>query len=72
MAQREQLSPEEYRQAEQGLVYFSLDQQRPMLQSAGVLARNLKAVQAVQQRLKLTAEGAPIPVVSARFVEAAQ
>jgi NitT/TauT family transport system substrate-binding protein len=71
-AQREQLSPEEYRQAEQGLVYFSLEQQRSMLQSGGVLARNLQAVQAVQQRLKLTAAGAPIPVVSARFVEAAQ
>lgn len=70
-AQREQLSPAEYRQAEQGLVYFSLEQQRPMLQPGGVLARNLQAVQAVQQRLKLTAKGAPIPAVSARFVEAA-
>jgi NitT/TauT family transport system substrate-binding protein len=71
-AQREQLSLEEYRQAEQGLVYFSLDQQRPMLQSGGVLARNLKAVQAVQERLKLTAPGAPVPRVGARYVEAAR
>ena len=71
-AQREQLSLEEYRQAEQGLVYFSLDQQRPMLQSGGALARNLKAVQAVQERLKLTAPGAPVPRVEARYVEAAR
>ena len=53
-------------------MYFTLEQQRSMLQSGGVLPRNLQAVQAVQQRLKLTAAGAPIPVVSARFVEAAQ
>lgn len=71
-AQREQLSPEEYRQAEQGLLYFSLEQQLPMLQPGGVLARNLQAVQVVQQRLKLTPEQAPIPTVSARFVKAAQ
>jgi NitT/TauT family transport system substrate-binding protein len=71
-AQREQLTPEEYRQAEQGLVYFNLDQQRPMLQPGGVLARNLEAVQAVQERLKLTAPGAPVPKVDARYVEAAR
>jgi ABC-type nitrate/sulfonate/bicarbonate transport system substrate-binding protein len=71
-AQREQLSPEEYRQAEQGLVYFSLDQQGPMLQPGGVLARNLKAVQAVQERLKIMGSGAPVPTVTPRFVEAAR
>ncbi len=71
-AQREQLTPEEYRQAEQGLVYFNLDQQRPMLQPGGVLARNLEAVKAVQERLKLTAPGAPVPKVDARYVEAAR
>jgi NitT/TauT family transport system substrate-binding protein len=71
-AQREQLSPEEYRKAEQGLVYFSLDQQQPMLQPGGVLARNLKAVQAVQERLRLTAPGAPVPKVEPRYVEAAR
>jgi ABC-type nitrate/sulfonate/bicarbonate transport system substrate-binding protein len=71
-AQREQLSPEEYRKAEQGLVYFSLDQQQPMLQPGGVLARNLKAVQAVQERLRLTAPGAPVPKVEPRYVGAAR
>jgi NitT/TauT family transport system substrate-binding protein len=71
-AQREQLSPEEFRQAEQGLVYFSLEQQQPMLQPGGVLARNLKAVQAVQERLQLTGPGAPVPKVAARYVEAAR
>jgi NitT/TauT family transport system substrate-binding protein len=71
-AQREQLSPEEYRQAEQGLVYFSLEQQGPMLQPGGPLARNLKAVQAVQERLKIMGSGAPVPTVTPRFVEAAR
>jgi len=71
-AQREQLSVEEYREAEQGLVYFTLQQQTAMLQPGGVLARNLKAVQAVQFRLKLTAPAAPIPAVTPRFTEAAQ
>ena len=71
-AQREQLSLEEYRQAEQGLVYFSLGEQQKLLQPNGVLARNLAAVQAVQQELKITAPGAPVPDVSPRYVEAAQ
>jgi hypothetical protein len=53
-------------------VYFSLDQQQPMLQPGGVLARNLKAVQAVQERLRLTAPGAPVPKVEPRYVEAAR
>jgi NitT/TauT family transport system substrate-binding protein len=71
-AQREQLSIEEYRQAEQGLVYFTLNQQVSMLQPGGLLARNLKAVQAVQARLKLTSPAAPVPAVTSRFAEAAQ
>ncbi len=71
-AQREQLSVEEYRRAEEGLVYFTLQQQEAMLQPGGVLARNLKAVQAVQSRLKLTSPAAPVPAVTPRFAEAAQ
>jgi len=71
-AQREQLSVEEYRRAEEGLVYFSLQQQEAMLQPGGVLARNLKAVQEVQARLKLTSPAAPVPAVTPRFAEAAQ
>jgi hypothetical protein len=53
-------------------VYFGLDQQGPMLQPGGVLARNLKAVQAVQERLKIMGSGAPVPTVTPRFVEAAR
>ena len=72
MAGREQLSPREFREAEQGLLYFHLPQQVSMLQPAGVLARNLARVRAVQQLLKLTTPGAPLPQVTPRFVEAAQ
>lgn len=71
-ARREQLSPEEYRKAEAGLVYFSLKEQVPMLQPGGLLSRNIKAVQQVQQRLKLSGAGAPLPQVRSRYVEAAQ
>jgi NitT/TauT family transport system substrate-binding protein len=72
MAGREQLSPREFREAEQGLLYFHLPQQVSMLQPAGLLARNLARVRAVQQLLKLTTPGAPLPQVTPRFVEAAQ
>lgn len=71
-AQREQLSPEEFRRAEQGLVYFSLDQQRSMLQPGGLMERNLRAVQQLQQRLKLSAPGSPIPAVTPVYVGAQQ
>jgi NitT/TauT family transport system substrate-binding protein len=72
MASREQVSPREFREAEQGLLYFNLPQQVSMLQPAGVLARNLSRVRAVQQALKLMTPGAPLPQVTPRFVEAAQ
>lgn len=71
-AQREQVSLKEYREAEQGLVYFNLSQQADLLQPGGPLARNLRAVQAVQQELQITAAGAHVPSVSPRYVEAAQ
>jgi hypothetical protein len=72
MASREGVSSEEFREAERGLVYFNLPQQVPMLQPAGLLARNLSRVRAVQQSLKLTSPGALLPRVTPRFVEAAQ
>jgi NitT/TauT family transport system substrate-binding protein len=72
MASREGVSSEEFREAERGLVYFNLPQQVSMLQPAGLLARNLSRVRAVQQSLKLTSPGALLPRVTPRFVEAAQ
>lgn len=71
MAKREQLSPAEFRAAERGLIYFTLEQQRAMLRSGGLIATNLKAVQRVQQQLGLTRADAPLPAVEGRFVEAA-
>ncbi len=64
MARREGLSPEEFAAAERGLVYFSLREQLPMLAPGGTLARNLEAVQNVQQQLRLVNPGSPLPRVS--------
>jgi NitT/TauT family transport system substrate-binding protein len=71
MARREQLSPAEFRAAESGLIYFSLEQQLAMLSPGGVIAANLAAVQRVQQQLGLSRPDAPLPTVEVRFVEAA-
>jgi NitT/TauT family transport system substrate-binding protein len=71
MAKREQLSPAEFRAAERGLIYFSLEQQRAMLRPDGLIATNLEAVQRVQQQLGLTRPDAPLPAVQGGFVEAA-
>lgn len=71
MARREQLSPAEFRKAERGLRYFSLEQQRVLLRPRGPIATNLQAVQRVQQQLGLSRPDAALPGVESRFVEAA-
>lgn len=71
-AKREQLSLQEFREAEQGLVYFDLDRQQILLADQGVLTRNLRAVQKVQQRLKLLPPEAPLPPVAPRYAGDAQ
>ena len=64
IARRQQISADDVRQAQAGIVYFSLAEQRSMLEPTGLIARNLEAVQKVQSRLGLIAEGAPLPRVS--------
>jgi NitT/TauT family transport system substrate-binding protein len=64
MARREGLSPAEFRDAEAGLIYFDLRQQRALLAQGGVLQRNLRAVRQVQEQLKLVRPGSPLPLVS--------
>ena len=71
MARRERLSVQEFRQSEQGLVYFPLVQQQEMLAPKGLLARNLQAVKAVQVRLGLLPADSPLPEVSSRSVREA-
>jgi len=71
MARREGLTPEAFQQAEQGLVYFNLLQQRAMLAPGGVLSRNLRAVQQVQVQLGLVKPGSPLPSVSDAPLKAA-
>jgi len=63
MARRAGLSLEEFRQARKGLRMVPLVQQRVLLAPGGLIARNLRAVQAVQQQLGIVAPGSPLPVV---------
>jgi NitT/TauT family transport system substrate-binding protein len=71
MAQREGLTADEFRSAEEGLVYWSLRQQEPMLAPGGTLERNLLAVQEVQKALKLVEPDSPLPRVSQAPLQAA-
>lgn len=71
MAARERLSVAEFRRAERGLVYFTLEQQLPMLRPGGVLATNLVAVQRVQRQVGLSQGDAPLPPVEYRYVQEA-
>lgn len=68
MAAREQLAPAEFEQAERGLRYFPLSEQRSMLGPQGVIAANLRAVQRVQRELGLSQSDAPLPPTSAAYV----
>ena len=71
MARREGLRPAEFLDAERGLRYFSLREQRAMLRPEGPLVRALRRVRRVQERLILVNPVAPLPRVSdAAIVEA--
>jgi hypothetical protein len=71
MADRQKVSAKEFQQAENGLVYYGLAEQKAMLAPGGVMERNLMSVQKVQQELKLVRIGAQLPSVTNRLVEAA-
>ena len=71
MAQQLNLSPEAFGLANQGLVYFSLSQQRAMLRPDGILQRNLVAVQKAQLAMGLIPGGGVLPQVNASVVEQA-
>jgi hypothetical protein len=71
MADRQKVSAKEFQQAENGLVYYGLAEQKVMLAPGGVMERNLKSVQKVQQELKQVRIGAQLPSVTNRLVEAA-
>jgi NitT/TauT family transport system substrate-binding protein len=71
MADRQKVSAKEFQQAENGLVYYGLAEQKAMLAPGGVMERNLKSVQKLQQELKLVQIGAQLPSVTNLLVEAA-
>lgn len=64
MAEREGVSPAVFRESERGLVYRSLQQQKPLLAPGGLLQRNLAAVQTVQKQLGMISGSAVLPAVS--------
>ena len=71
MANRLNVSANEFQQAERGLVYYELSEQRAMLAPGGVMELNLKSVQKVPQDFELVRIGAQPPSVTNRLVEAA-
>lgn len=71
MARWQGLTPREFAAAEQGLLYFSLQEQEVMLAPDGLLARNLAAVQRVQRNLRLINSDSPLPQVTPTVVQEA-
>jgi hypothetical protein len=71
MARREALSPAEFKRAESGLRYFSLEEQLKLLAPQGPVVRNLAHVQTVQTGLGLTPKGSVQPQVSLKAVQGA-
>ena len=71
MAQRQNVSVQEFQRAEQGLVYISLRQQQALLAPGGPLARNLQLVQQVQRQLKLLSSAAILPGITNQPIQQA-
>ena len=68
MTNRLNVSANEFQQAERGLVYYGLPEQRAMLAPGGVMELNLKSLQKVHQALELVRIGAKLPSVTIRLV----
>ncbi|MFM7653089.1 MAG: ABC transporter substrate-binding protein [Vulcanococcus sp.] len=64
MARREGVTPAAFAEAEQGLRYFNLRDQRAILQPGGPMEATLRQVRAVQESLNLVKPGTPLPKVS--------
>ncbi|MEB3331838.1 MAG: ABC transporter substrate-binding protein [Synechococcaceae cyanobacterium] len=71
MARRQRIAAREFEQAELGLRYFPLAQQRSLLRAGGPFERNLRNVQRVQILLRLVKPGSPLPPVSDASLRAA-
>jgi NitT/TauT family transport system substrate-binding protein len=63
MAKRLKLSAQQFAEAEQGIEYLPLGEQRSLLKPGGPLDQNLEAVQAVYVQLGLLRPGSPLPRV---------
>lgn len=71
VAARQSATAEAFRDTERGLVYSGFAEQKSMLVPGGQLARNLVAVQAVQEQLGLIRAAAPLPKVTTKPLERA-
>lgn len=63
MARGLKLSAQQFAEAERGIVYLPLQEQRSLLKPGGPLDQNLAAVQAVYVQLGLLRPGSPLPRV---------
>lgn len=69
MADRQKVSAKEFLQAERGLVYYGLVEQKDMLAPVGVMERIFRSVQKLEQ--ELVRIGAQLPSVTNNLVAAA-
>lgn len=70
MADRQQIEPAQFRQTEQGLRYPEARQQQQLLQPQGPLARTLQRMAQQMQASGRFRPDAPLPSLSAAFLEA--
>lgn len=70
MAQRQQLSPEEFQASQQGLIYPGAAEQRRLLAPGGPINRSMKQVAALMRDAGGMAAEAPLPVLNPQFLEA--
>lgn len=71
MADRQKVSAKEFQQAERGLVYYGLVEQKDMLAPVGVMERIFRSVQKLEQEQELVRIGAQLPSVTNNLVAAA-
>ena len=69
MAQRQQLSPEQFQSSEQGLIYPGVMEQQRLLAPAGPIHRSLRSVAALMREAGGMAAAAPLPVLNPQFLE---
>lgn len=71
MANREGITVEEFKEVNQGLIYFDLASQEKMLESSNILEKNIKAIHQGQISMGLISKDGVIPKVTNEIVKMA-